>query len=112
MPKRKREETRTDGIDGAVASSVSGQSKRVAEKLHHSEKIVHRALKLARGFERQKLGRRHKTAVQSGSQAVDRINGEITALKVLQRPSSECYMGKADLKPFADVARCWGCIGT
>jgi hypothetical protein len=45
------------------------------------------ALKLAKGFERQKLGRRLKTAeLKSNSDAIQRINAEIRAIKVLNPP--------------------------
>jgi len=53
----------------------------VEEKLHYAKKLLHRALKLARGFERQKLGRRHKAAVKKQVD-VERLDAEIHALKV------------------------------
>jgi hypothetical protein len=45
--------------------------------------ILHRALKVARGFERQKLGRRQKTAKDNQDVAeVARLEAEVVALKV------------------------------
>lgn len=77
MPKRKRSDD--NGID---APSVRRKS--VQEKLTQSKKLLHRALKTARGFERQKLGKRLKLAT-SNQQADDiaRINRELEAWKGL-----------------------------
>lgn len=59
------------------------QKKHVEEKLFHAKKILQRALKLAKGFERQKLGRRHKTATQKSEVSeLSRLDAEISALKV------------------------------
>lgn len=82
MPKRKRGET-----DGAAPKKPAGsgeptQRKRVEEKLFHGKKVLHRALKLAKGFERQKLSRRRKTAVAKDEAAIARIDAEIEAVKV------------------------------
>lgn len=67
MPKRKR-------------PGQSDPKTEVREKLDHSKKILQRALKLAKGFERQKLGKRLKLA-QSKNEDVSRINREIEAWK-------------------------------
>lgn len=46
--------------------------------------MLHRALKTARGFERQKLGRRQKTARQKKEEGeLGRLDAEVKALKVL-----------------------------
>lgn len=51
--------------------------------LEHSKKALSRALKIARGIERQKLGRRQKTAKESNAAAESaRLTAEVTALKV------------------------------
>jgi hypothetical protein len=51
--------------------------------LDQYEKTLFRALRLARGFERQKLGRRQKTAKQANDDAeTSRLNAEVAALKV------------------------------
>lgn len=57
------------------------------------------ALKLARGFERQKLGRRHKDAQaksgQDDGRDVERINDEIAALKALDlNNAAEFYIAR------------------
>lgn len=81
MPKRKRDST--DEAGGRLHKSLQVQQKRVEEKLFHSKKVLQRALKVAKGFERQKLGRRQKTAVQQKNEADKiRIDEEIEALKV------------------------------
>ena len=68
MAKRKREE--------ATASSLHKQ-------LEQGKKILVRNLKLAKGFERQKLGRRQKDALTKHDTADSaRIEAEIGALKV------------------------------
>ena len=71
------------------ASTISTQDRRAATRLHTIiESGSHRllpALKLARGFERQKLGRRVKTAHSTNDgTAVERLNEEIAALKGLE----------------------------
>lgn len=78
MPKRKRQTT-----EDSHSTKPSAQTKHVDEKLFHGKKILQRALKLAKGFERQKLGRRQKTATQKGESAeLVRLEAEISALKV------------------------------
>lgn len=78
MPKRKREHN-----EDSQSTKHSAQNRRVEEKLFHGKKVLQRALKLAKGFERQKLGRRQKTAKQKGeSDELGRLDAEIAALKV------------------------------
>ncbi|KAI9723840.1 MAG: hypothetical protein M1828_004090 [Chrysothrix sp. TS-e1954] len=97
MPKRKRALADQEGI--GQDDPVGLQRKKATEKLHHSKKLVHRALKLAKGFERQKLGRRHKTALQSDAQARERIDGEIKALKALDlHTTAQTHLHKTMLK--------------
>jgi hypothetical protein len=51
--------------------------------LDQYEKTLFRALRLARGFERQKLGRRQKVAHQSNDDVeTARLGAEVAALKV------------------------------
>lgn len=84
MPKRKRDVAEEAG--GRPRRPQQAQAKRVEEKLFHSKKVLQRALKIAKGFERQKLGRRQKTAVQQKHEAdKQRIDEEIEALKVSLR---------------------------
>jgi BUD22 len=82
MPKRKHSELEND------ASKADARVNQVkATRLHHKfergAQLVFRALKTARGFERQKLGRRQKTAKQDGdSKASERLEKEVQILKV------------------------------
>ncbi len=59
------------------------QRRQVRALLDNSQQSLLHALKLARGFERQKLGRRQKTAKADRVQGdTARLGAEITALKV------------------------------
>jgi len=79
MPKRKREAEE----DPRGTVSTAQQKKNVEEKIFHAKKILQRALKLAKGFERQKLGRRQRTATQKSElDELPRLEAEILALKV------------------------------
>lgn len=74
MPKRKRDE------DGDEESSV--KQRRVQHKLKVGVTKLGHAFKIAKGFERQKLGRRRKNAVsQQNDKDIARIDSEIVALK-------------------------------
>jgi hypothetical protein len=78
MPKRKRED-----IEGPRSDSrTSGSQERATKKIHYGKTVIHRALKLAKGFERQKLSRRQKTAKKGTAEELKRIEDEIEALKV------------------------------
>jgi hypothetical protein len=69
MPKRKR-----DGSDSPQEA--------LRKQLELGQTVLARNLKLARGFERQKLGRRQKDAVAKQDAADNvRIEAEIRALK-------------------------------
>jgi len=88
MPKRKRE--MPDGRDETVKTTVQPSLKqlRAEQKFEHGAKLLTRAFKTARGFERQKLGRRHKTASSSKNTAdAARIDAEVAALKVSRSTS-------------------------
>ena len=66
----------THAPDGAKQQRVQHKLKQGAVKVGHS-------FKLAKGFERQKLGRRQKSAgAEKKEQDIQRINAEIAALKV------------------------------
>lgn len=83
MPKRKRNEIESAPRENSSPNSATtNQRKRAEEKLFHGKKVLHRALKLAKGFERQKLSRRRKSAVKEPAGAIARIDAEIEALKV------------------------------
>ena len=78
MPKRSRED---DGVQDMEGNSV--KARRVEHRLKLGATKLGHAFKIARGFERQKLGRRQKTAVsRSDITNVERIDAEIGALKV------------------------------
>ena len=71
------------------AFKLSTQDRRAASRLHaiidSGSRRLLPALKLARGFERQKLGRRMKTAHSTHDEkAIERLNDEIVMLKSLE----------------------------
>lgn len=64
-------------------SALNLQRSQLAHEIEHGTKILHRALKVARGFERQKLGRRQKAAKDKKDGAeTARLEAEVAALKV------------------------------
>lgn len=87
MPKRKR------GSDASspAADGTSIQNQRAAFKLDQNVRKLAHAFKIAKGFERQKLGRRQKKATCErnieGEEVLVRINAEIAALKVRFPPT-------------------------
>ena len=85
MPKRRFEEY--VGTEGKPNSASNGalrlQRERIEAILEQAKKTLARALKVARGFERQKLGRRQKVAKEQKEDAeTARLAAEVTALKV------------------------------
>ncbi|KAK5113192.1 hypothetical protein LTR62_003528 [Meristemomyces frigidus] len=109
MPKRKQENEevltakRARKTENAVAPSGavrSAKQQRVRHYLKHGTVKLGHAFKIAKGFERQKLGRRHKTAVTGGNNKdVQRINAEVAAIKTLD--TGKCghiYLCKVLLK--------------
>lgn len=83
MPKRKRD----DGTEGTPEKSpevvADPKQKRLQLKLHQAAVKVGHAFKVAKGFERQKLGRRQKTAAAAKNEKdAQRVETEIAALKV------------------------------
>ncbi|PLB55353.1 Bud-site selection protein [Aspergillus steynii IBT 23096] len=80
MPKRKLSDR-----DSAPAHSL--QTIRLSQKFDQGVQLLTRALKTARGFERQKLGRREKTAKsQGGDETLKRLAEEVQVLKSLDPP--------------------------
>ena len=84
MLKRKRGEA-----DGAYSFSLTQsngleqQKRQLRNHFEHGVKVLHDALKLAKGFESQKLGRRRKTAQSKNDQAdLARLKAEYQTLKV------------------------------
>lgn len=86
MSKRKRshEAFQEPAIDpNDPTESVYRQKQLSKSTLDQYEKPLFRALRLARGFERQKLGRRQKVAKKAKDDAeTARLNTEVAALKV------------------------------
>ena len=85
MPKRKRgEEAIPNG--GAVSTSsraLRNHHAQVDGAIVNGKRTLFKALKTARGFERQKLGRRQKTASEAKAEDdVKRLAIEVAALKV------------------------------
>ena len=101
MPKRKRSAYEDDGD-----RIQSMRKKDVSEKLLQSKKLLHRALKTAKGFERQKLGKRLKNAAGAGANdEVARINREIEALKGLdldRMTDAQLYKSLLKVKAIAE----------
>lgn len=105
MPKRKRDEpsafdssspepettkqshrnNRRRDAASTSSSSSAKQRKQLPNRLEQAKKDLTKALKIARGFERQKLSRRRKAA-EKDSKAGDvaRIDAEIEALKKIE----------------------------
>lgn len=81
MPKRKRDSDESDSDDGDAV--LGAQQQRVQHKLHHGTVKLGHAFKIAKGLERQKLGRRRKNDLaKKDGKSVQRIDAEINALKV------------------------------
>ncbi len=82
MPKRKREEPNLEAnhIDDDRALRI--RKSRLVAQIDQGNILLHRALKLARGFERQKLGRRQKVAKENPP-ALLRLKEEVIVLKQL-----------------------------
>jgi hypothetical protein len=84
MSKRKHSELEDD-IREDRANVV--KATRLRHKFEHGTQLLFRALKTARGFERQKLGRRQKTAKNDGdTKGLERLNAEVQTLKVRYSP--------------------------
>ncbi|KAI9046178.1 BUD22 family protein [Aspergillus affinis] len=80
MPKRKLS-------DRDSAPSHSLQTIRLSQKFDQGVQLLTKAIKTARGFERQKLGRREKTAKsQGGDETLKRLAEEVQVLKSLDPP--------------------------
>lgn len=85
MSKRKRDGfDRDKDIHDMNHSTLKPQPEQLNNSLEQGKKKLFQALKLARGFERQKLGRRQKTAKESNAdiERVNQLNAEVSILKV------------------------------
>lgn len=80
MPKRKRAHYGREELDPTQETEL--KKKELEKKLVHSRKLLNRALKTARGFERQKLGKRIKQAREKQDEAeAGRLQKELDVLK-------------------------------
>ncbi|KAH7410832.1 Bud-site selection protein [Cadophora sp. MPI-SDFR-AT-0126] len=95
MPKRKR-----STFDGTGDRVLHMRKEDAQEKLTQSKKLLHKALKTAKGFQRQKLGNRLKIAkAENKSEDIVRINREIEALKSINLDqATDSYLHKTLLK--------------
>lgn len=83
MPKRKRVEFEDSNPTNPDKSECKIQRKQLQLEIDHGCRILYRALKIARGFERQKLGRRQKSAREKQEDTrLARLEVEVQALKV------------------------------
>jgi len=90
MPKRKRDNEVSSDEGDAVFGAAQ---QRVQHKLQQGIVKLGHAFKIAKGFERQKLGRRRKNAIaQKDEKDVQRIDAEIAALKVRYCARMEAWM--------------------
>jgi hypothetical protein len=81
MPKRKRSLIEQKEVDPTQGVELSKRN--LEKKLVHGRKLLNKALKTAKGFERQKLGKRIKLAVEKNDEAESgRLQRELEVLKV------------------------------
>ncbi|KEF51558.1 uncharacterized protein A1O9_12475 [Exophiala aquamarina CBS 119918] len=83
MPKRKREDEARDQDSQIEDQALRIKVSRLRAKLDQALKSLTPALRLARGFERQKLGRRQKAA-NDDPHTLLRLREEVIVLKQLQ----------------------------
>ncbi|PGH27755.1 hypothetical protein AJ80_00543 [Polytolypa hystricis UAMH7299] len=84
MTKRKRSDDEGKPSSNPDDRRIKIQTSRLEQRIEHGLKLLHRALKTAKGFERQKLGRRQKTATEKKDDAqLARLPEEIKVLKEL-----------------------------
>ena len=100
MPKRSFEEFRDPPRPSKVEDSHPQQRDRINAILNHSKTALFQALKLAKGFERQKLGRRQKTAAtEKQLDNIRRLKLEVVELKALDLvKTAERHLYKTLLK--------------
>ncbi|KAH7119649.1 BUD22-domain-containing protein [Dendryphion nanum] len=84
MPKRKRSDHSPSPSATALPQDISKQRKLGSQRLRTAQKDLSAALRLAASFERQKHGRRVKTARENNDRnALDKLSKEQTILKDL-----------------------------
>ncbi|EFQ98384.1 bud site selection protein 22 [Nannizzia gypsea CBS 118893] len=100
MAKRKRDPPEEDDSYNWGDKKLRLQRLRLDQKVQNGVVVLHRALKIARGFERQKLGRREKSARQeSDRMLLNRRLNEVEALKALDlHKTAERYLIKQMVK--------------
>jgi BUD22 len=80
MPKRKRAYYGREEVD--PTQEIELEKGELEKKLVHGRKVLNRALKTARGFERQKLSKRIKLATKGQDEAeAGRLQKELDVLK-------------------------------
>lgn len=81
MPKRKRSLIEQTEVD--PSQEVELRKRNLEKKLVHGRKLLNKALKTAKGFERQKLGKRIKLAAEKNDgEESGRLQRELEVLKV------------------------------
>lgn len=110
MPKRKHNEISSSETtsNAPTAKTLRLQRLQLDGLLDQSKNSLFRSLKLARGFERQKLGRRQKTAKAERDAVADtaRLEAEVAALKGLDLASTaeiHLYRSLLKIKPIASA---------
>ena len=101
MSKRKFEQYRENhGSPPQESLKALAQRERIHGLLENGKTTIFRALKVARGFERQKLGRRQKNAAkEKKDEEFNRIKDEVEALKKLELEKvAESHLCKTLLK--------------
>ncbi|MCJ1427266.1 hypothetical protein MMC29_005169 [Sticta canariensis] len=102
MLKRKFKEFHEDevGTNSLSNNGLRAQQEKLKNILEQSKKALTRALRIAKRIERQKLGRRQKTAKESNAVPErSRLNTEVASLKALDLSAkAEIYLYKSILK--------------
>ncbi len=102
MSKRKHDELSGSEVtsNNTTARALRLQRLQLDGLLDQGKKSLFRSLKVARGFERQKLGRRQKTAkTENNATEIARLEAEVAALKSLDLGSTaELHLYKSLLK--------------
>ncbi|KAL8728134.1 MAG: hypothetical protein Q9181_005451 [Wetmoreana brouardii] len=94
MSKRKREKEHEpkDDVREPTTQGLQARRRQLENVLERSKQLLSQALKLARGFERQKLGRRQKAAqVAQDESDSQRLAAEVAALKTPSIASAPAF---------------------
>lgn len=101
MPKRKFAAFTEPNSTGVIQRDPDQEHNLVQAVIDNGIFSITHALKIARGFERQKLGRRQKAAKEESNQldVTERLNAEVAALKALDLArTAELHLYKTLLK--------------